>query len=127
MGGLARSRAARVGERHLVNDRSITPRDDRRRVLDLVQESAPRISPDGRRVGYTHSELAKWKDNKRVTSKLTDHMGNIRSFESTKDDASIVFLAERAKPGPLKATEKAGDDDVVVVEGVNGQEKTTDQ
>ena len=37
-------------------------------VLDLVQVSAPRISPDGRRVVYTLSELAKWKDNKRVTS-----------------------------------------------------------
>src|SRR5262245_52584813 len=37
-------------------------------VLDLVQVSAPRISPDGTRVLYTVSELAKWKDNKRVTS-----------------------------------------------------------
>src|SRR5689334_7598804 len=37
-------------------------------TLDLVQLSAPRISPDGRRVLYTVSELGKWKDNKRVTS-----------------------------------------------------------
>src|SRR4029450_5850929 len=37
-------------------------------VIDLVQLSAPRISPDGRRVLYTQSELGKWKDNKRVTS-----------------------------------------------------------
>src|SRR4051794_40611883 len=37
-------------------------------VIDLVQVSAPRISPDGRRVLYTVSELGKWKDNKRVTS-----------------------------------------------------------
>jgi dipeptidyl aminopeptidase/acylaminoacyl peptidase len=37
-------------------------------VLDLVQVSAPRISPDGTRVLYTVSELGKWKDNKRVTS-----------------------------------------------------------
>src|SRR5262245_26565312 len=37
-------------------------------VLDMVQVSAPRISPDGRRVLYTVSELGKWKDNKRVTS-----------------------------------------------------------
>ena len=35
-------------------------------VIDLVQLSAPRISPDGRRVLYTASELGKWKDNKRV-------------------------------------------------------------
>ena len=37
-------------------------------LLNLVQVSAPRISPDGRRVIYTMSELGKWKDNKRVTS-----------------------------------------------------------
>lgn len=37
-------------------------------ALDLVQVSAPRISPDGGRVLYTVSELAKWKENKRVTS-----------------------------------------------------------
>ena len=37
-------------------------------VLDLVQLSAPRISPDGTRVLYSVSELGKWKDNKRVTS-----------------------------------------------------------
>jgi hypothetical protein len=36
-------------------------------VIDLVQVSAPRISPDGRRVIYTPSELGKWKDNKRVS------------------------------------------------------------
>ena len=35
-------------------------------ALDLVQVSAPRISPDGRNVLYTKSELAKWKDNKRT-------------------------------------------------------------
>src|SRR5205823_4753051 len=37
-------------------------------VLDLVQVSAPRISPDGRRVLYTKSELAPWKDNKRTST-----------------------------------------------------------
>jgi dipeptidyl aminopeptidase/acylaminoacyl peptidase len=159
-------------------------------VIDLVQVSAPRISPDGRRVVYTVSEVGKWKDNKRVTSiwiadadgsnarrflahekdrapawspdsrsvaflstrdaaaggrdgegadsvaqiwripvdggeasKLTDHKGNIRSFDWTKDAASIVFLAERAKPETQKAAEKAGDDAIVVDEGPNGQER----
>ena len=46
------------------NRRAMTVDD----VLDLVQVSAPRISPDGRRVLYTKSELGKWKDNKRVTT-----------------------------------------------------------
>jgi dipeptidyl aminopeptidase/acylaminoacyl peptidase len=161
-------------------------------VIDLVQVSAPRISPDGRRVLYTVSELGKWKDNKRVTSiwiadadgsnarrflahekdrsaawapdsrsiaflssrdaaagardgegggndaaqvyvipvdggeasKLTDHKGAIRSFEWTKDSASIVFLAEHAKPEAAKATEKSGDDAIFVDEGANGQERS---
>ncbi|HKB13591.1 MAG TPA: S9 family peptidase [Vicinamibacterales bacterium] len=159
-------------------------------VIDLVQVSAPRISPDGRRVLYTVSELGKWKDNKRVTSiwiadadggnarrflanekdrspawspdgrsvafissrdaptgnrddgnsdtdaqiyvipvdggeagKLTDHKGAIKSFEWTKDSASIVFLSEHAKTDAVKATEKAGDDAIFVDEGANGQER----
>jgi dipeptidyl aminopeptidase/acylaminoacyl peptidase len=161
-------------------------------VINLTQVSAPRISPDGRRVIYTVSELSKWKDNKRVTSiwiadadganarrflanekdrnaawspdgrhvaflstrdapsggrdsesggdatpqiyvipvdggeatKLSDHKGNIRSFEWTKDSASIVFLAERAKSDAQKAVEKAGDDAIFVDEGANGQERS---
>jgi dipeptidyl aminopeptidase/acylaminoacyl peptidase len=159
-------------------------------VIDLAQVSAPRISPDGRRVLYTLSELGAWKDNKRVTSiwmtgaegsnarrflatekdrapawspdgrsvaflstrdaaggakdgesaaadaqiwiipadggeaaRLTDHKGNIKSFEWTKDGASIVFVAERAKSDARKAAEKAGDDAIVVDEGANGQER----
>jgi dipeptidyl aminopeptidase/acylaminoacyl peptidase len=159
-------------------------------VIDLVQVSAPRISPDGRRVLYTVSELGKWKDNKRVTSiwiadadgsnarrflahekdhapawspdsrsvaflstrdaaagardgggaesdaqiwiipvdggeaaKLTDHKGNIRSFDWAKDASSIVFLAERARSEAQKASEKAGDDAIFVDEAPNGQER----
>ena len=34
--------------------------------VDLVQVSAPRISPDGQRVLFTKSEIKKWTDNKRV-------------------------------------------------------------
>jgi dipeptidyl aminopeptidase/acylaminoacyl peptidase len=163
-------------------------------VIDLVQVSSPRISPDGRRVLYTRSELGKWKDNKRVTSiwiadadgsnarrflghekdrnaawspdgksvaflstrdasgggagngaaeggtdsgaqiyvipvdggeatKLTDHKGNIKTFDWSKDSATIVFSAERAKSDAQKATEKAGDDAIFVDEGANGQER----
>lgn len=164
-------------------------------VLDLVQVSTPRISPDGRRVLYSMPELAKWKDNKRVSSiwiadadgsnarrflgnekdrspawspdgrfvaflstrdaapggrdgegpadsgaqiwtipvdggeatKVTDHKGTIRSFEWAKDNASLMFLAERVKPETEKASEKAGekagDDAIVVDEAANGQER----
>jgi dipeptidyl aminopeptidase/acylaminoacyl peptidase len=37
-------------------------------VLDLVQVSAPRLSPDGSRVLFTRSEIKEWKDNKRVNT-----------------------------------------------------------
>src|SRR5881296_240062 len=59
-------------------------------VIDLVQVSAPRISPDGRRVLYTVSELGKWKDNKRVTSIwIADSDGaNARRFLASEKDRS---------------------------------------
>jgi dipeptidyl aminopeptidase/acylaminoacyl peptidase len=159
-------------------------------VLNMVQVSAPQISPDGTHVLYTRSELGKWKDNKRVSAvwlagtdgsgarqflgnekdrggsvrwspdgrhvaflstrgaasgaddkaeagaqaqiwvipvdggeatQLTDHKGAVRSFEWTKDSASIVFVADRAKSEAQKAAEKAGDDAFAVDEGPNGQ------
>jgi dipeptidyl aminopeptidase/acylaminoacyl peptidase len=37
-------------------------------VVDLVQVSAPRLSPDGSRVLFTRSEIKEWKDNKRVST-----------------------------------------------------------
>jgi dipeptidyl aminopeptidase/acylaminoacyl peptidase len=37
-------------------------------LQNLVQVSAPEISPDGTSVIYTKSELKKWADNKRITS-----------------------------------------------------------
>src|SRR5918995_3426085 len=37
-------------------------------VLDLVQVSNPRISPDGSRVLFTRAEIKDWKDNKRVST-----------------------------------------------------------
>jgi dipeptidyl aminopeptidase/acylaminoacyl peptidase len=160
-------------------------------VFDVVQVSAPRMSPDGRRVLYTKSELGKWKDNKRVSTiwivdadgtntrqflgsdkdrnpawspdgkrvaflstrdqpaapregetaadnaaqifvipidggeavKLTDHKGTIRSFEWSKDGASIVFVAEHADSDAEKAAKKAGDDAIYADEDANGQER----
>src|SRR6266850_3863143 len=75
-------------------------------VLNLVQVSAPRISPDGRRVIYTVSELGKWKDNKRVTSIwIADVEGsNARPFLGNEKDRnaawspdgkSVAFLSTR--------------------------------
>ena len=80
-------------------------------VIDLVQVSAPRISPDGRRVVYTLSELGKWKDNKRVTSIwIADADGtNARRFLANEKDRLpawspdgrfVAFLSTRdAAPG----------------------------
>jgi len=78
-------------------------------VIDLVQLSAPRISPDGRRVLYTVSEVGKWKDNKRVSSIwIVDADGaNPRRFLAHEKDRApawspdgrfVAFLAERDNP-----------------------------
>src|SRR6185369_4884768 len=75
-------------------------------VLNLVQLSAPRISPDGTRVLYSVSELGKWKDNKRVTSIwLANADGsNARRFLGHEKDRaaawapdgrSIAFISSR--------------------------------
>jgi dipeptidyl aminopeptidase/acylaminoacyl peptidase len=80
-------------------------------VIDLAQLSAPRISPDGRRVLYTMSELGKWKDNKRVSSLwIVDADGsNARRFLAHEKDRApawspdgrfVAFLGSReAAPG----------------------------
>src|SRR4030095_15865521 len=79
-------------------------------VLNLAQVSAPRISPDGRRVLYTLSELGKWKDNKRVTSIwIADVDGsNARRFLGNEKDRhpgwapdgkSVAFLSTRDASG----------------------------
>jgi dipeptidyl aminopeptidase/acylaminoacyl peptidase len=159
-------------------------------ALDLVQVSAPRISPDGSRVLFTVSELGAWKDNKRVTSiwlanadgssarrflghekdrsaawspdgrlvaflgsrdpapdrtgadassadaaqiwiirsdggeatRLTAHKGTIRAFEWAPDSSAIVFAADPAKTDARTASEKSGDDAIVVDDEANGQD-----
>src|SRR5512138_3872544 len=62
-------------------------------VLDLVQVTSPRISPDGRRVVYTVSELGKWKDNKRVTSiwMADADGGNARKFLGHERDRNAAW------------------------------------
>jgi dipeptidyl aminopeptidase/acylaminoacyl peptidase len=89
-------------------------------VLDLVQVSAPRISPDGRHVLYSKSELAPWKENKRTsTIWIVDADGSHghqflgsdkdRSPAWSPDGRRVAFLSSR-DAAASKDDSGAGDD-----------------
>jgi dipeptidyl aminopeptidase/acylaminoacyl peptidase len=75
-------------------------------VLDLVQVSAPRMSPDGSRVLFTRAEIKEWKDNKRVPtiwianadgSNQYQFLGSDkdRSPQWSPDGTHVAFLSTR--------------------------------
>jgi dipeptidyl aminopeptidase/acylaminoacyl peptidase len=78
-------------------------------VLDLVQVSAARISPDGSRVLFARSEIKEWKDNKRSATVWIAHADGSNQYQflaSDKDRAAqwspdgtrVAFLSTRDKP-----------------------------
>jgi dipeptidyl aminopeptidase/acylaminoacyl peptidase len=92
-----------LAENALAQDRRAPTVDD---LLNLVQVSGAEISPDGRQVIYTKSELKKWSDNKRVTSIWiansdgTDHRQLLGSDKDrspvwSPDGRHIAFLSTR--------------------------------
>jgi dipeptidyl aminopeptidase/acylaminoacyl peptidase len=75
-------------------------------VLDLVQVTAPRLSPDGSRVLFVRSEIKEWKDNKRVStiwianadgSSQYQFLGSDkdRSPQWAPDGSQVAFLSTR--------------------------------
>jgi dipeptidyl aminopeptidase/acylaminoacyl peptidase len=99
-------------------------------VLDFVQLSAPRISPDGSRVLFARSEIKEWKDNKRVATiwiANADGTNQYQFLASDKDrvpqwspsGSHVAFLSTRDKP----ESDKDGGPQIWVIPA-NGGEAT---
>ncbi|MGE5244387.1 MAG: prolyl oligopeptidase family serine peptidase [Betaproteobacteria bacterium] len=111
-----------------------------RRFLGSDKDRNAAWSPDGRHVAFISTRGQGENDDQKdkpeaaaqiwvipvdggEATQLTDHKGAVKSFEWTKDSASIVFVADKPKSDETKAAEKAGDDAFAVDEGPNGQER----
>jgi dipeptidyl aminopeptidase/acylaminoacyl peptidase len=97
-------------------------------VIDLVQLSAPRISPDGSRVLFTRSEIKEWKDNKRVATvwiASADGSNQYQFLGSDKDRAPqwspdgkhVAFLSTRDKA----ESDKDGGPQIWVIRAAGGE------
>jgi dipeptidyl aminopeptidase/acylaminoacyl peptidase len=104
-------------------------------VIDLVQVSGPRISPDGSRVLFTRAEIKEWKDNKRVQtiwianadgSSQHQFLGSDKdkSPQWSPDGTQVAFLSTRDKS---EADKEAGPQIWVIRADGGEASKLTDQ
>jgi dipeptidyl aminopeptidase/acylaminoacyl peptidase len=102
-------------------------------LLDMVQVSAPQISPDGQRVIYTKAELKDWNDNKRVSTVwIADADGsNHRQFLASDKDRNpqwspdgtrVAFLSTRdQKEGDRAEGDRDGAPQVWILRADGGE------